>query len=62
MKDDIAVFIPAKNAIKFLDWFNSRKEREISHWREFYEELVDGKAKLLDPKIFPYVNYNYVSP
>lgn len=60
MKDDIAVFIPAKNAIKFIDWFNTRKEREISHWREFYEELIEGKAKLLDPKIFPYVNYNFV--
>ena len=60
MKDDIAVFIPAENAIKFIDWFNTGKEREISHWREFYEELIDGKAQLLDPKIFPYVNYNFV--
>lgn len=60
MKDDFALFVPAKNAINFIDWFNTRKDREISHWREFYEELVDGKAKILSAKNFPYVNYNYV--
>lgn len=59
-KDDLAVFIPAKNAIKFLDWFNSGKDREVSHWREFYEELIDGKAKVLPQNIFPYVNYYLV--
>jgi hypothetical protein len=52
-KDDLVVFIPAKNAIKFIDWFNSGKDREISHWREFYEEHNDGKGKLLDQKTFP---------
>lgn len=59
-KDDMAVFIPAKNAIKFIDWFCSGKEREVSHWREFYEELIEGKATILSQKTFPYVNYNYV--
>jgi len=57
MKDDFAIFIPASNAIKFLDWFNKKKDREISHWREFYEELI--KTNILDQDIFPYVNYNY---
>jgi hypothetical protein len=61
MKDDLAVFVPAKNAIKFIDWFNSKNDREISHWREFYEELIEGKAtSVLSQKIFPYVNYNYM--
>lgn len=60
MKDDFAIFVPAGKAIAFLDWFNSGKDREISHWREFYEELLDGKAKLLPQHIFPYVNYKYV--
>jgi hypothetical protein len=59
-KDDMAVFIPAKNAIKFIDWFCTGKEREVSHWREFYEELIEGKATILSQKTFPYVNYNYV--
>jgi SMODS-associated NUDIX domain len=58
MKDDFVLFIPAKNAIKFIDWFNTKKDREISHWREFYEELV--KTKVLSKKNFPYVYYNYV--
>jgi SMODS-associated NUDIX domain len=30
MKDDLAVFIPASNAIKFIDWFDSRRERDLS--------------------------------
>ncbi|MGB3345441.1 MAG: hypothetical protein WBA61_16140 [Aequorivita sp.] len=59
MKDDFALFIPAKNAIKFLDWFNEGKDREISHWREFYEELIEGKANLLSKDKFPYINYNF---
>ncbi|HMM80502.1 MAG TPA: hypothetical protein PKC65_10815 [Pyrinomonadaceae bacterium] len=57
MKDDLAVFVPARNAIKFLDWFSRERDREVSHWREFYEELIDGKAKVLSQKNFPYVNY-----
>lgn len=59
-KDDMAVFVPAKNAIKFIDWYCTGKEREISHWREFYEELVEGKATILSQKSFPYINYSYV--
>lgn len=59
MKDDYALFIPAGKAIKFLDWFNKGEDREISHWREFYEELIEGKAKLLDKDKFPYINYNF---
>jgi SMODS-associated NUDIX domain len=59
MKDDFALFIPARKAIKFLDWFNEGKDREISHWREFYEELIEGKGKVLDKDKFSYVNYNF---
>lgn len=61
MKDDLAVFIPAKNAAKFLKWFNSCEDREISHWREFYEELVEGKGNVLSKENFPYVNYNFIA-
>ncbi|OAV68673.1 hypothetical protein Barb6XT_00848 [Bacteroidales bacterium Barb6XT] len=44
-----------------MDWFNTKKDREISHWREFYEELIEGKAThILPQKAFPYVNYNYM--
>ena len=60
-KGDLAVFVPAKNAVKFLEWFNTGKDREISHWREFYEELLGGKEKqILSHKNFPYVNYKFI--
>lgn len=61
-KGDFAVFIPAKNALKFIDWFNTGRDREISHWREFYEELLGCKAsnKILSKENFPYVNYQFV--
>lgn len=59
MKDDLAIFVPAGRAIEFLDWFDTNREREVSHWREFYEELIDGKASVLSQKNFPYVNYNF---
>jgi len=61
MKDDLAVFIPAKNASKFLTWFDTGEDREISHWREFYEELVQGKGSILSKENFPYVNYSLVT-
>lgn len=60
-KGDLVVFIPAKNGLKFLNWFDSRREREVSHWREFYEELLGGKADhILSKENFPYVNYRFV--
>ena len=60
-KDDLAVFVPAKNAVKFLDWFNTAKDREISHWREFYEELLGGKEnQVLSHKNFRFVNYKFI--
>ena len=60
MKDDFALYIPAKNAIKFLDWFNKGEDREVSHWREFYEELIVGDGiGFLSRENFPYVNYNF---
>jgi hypothetical protein len=60
-KGDLAVFVPAKNAVKFIDWFNTAKDREISHWREFYEELLGGKEEqILSLNNFPYVNYKFI--
>jgi hypothetical protein len=59
-KDDLAVFVPAKNASKFLEWFNTGRDREVSHWREFYEELIEGKGSVLSKENFSYINYNFV--
>lgn len=59
MKDDFALFIPASKSLKFLDWFNTGKDREVSHWREFYEELIEGKSSVFSQKNFKYVNYYF---
>jgi len=60
-KGDLAVFVPAKNAVKFIDWFNIGKDREVSHWREFYEELLGGKEEqVLSHENFRYVNYKFI--
>lgn len=40
--EDLRIQLPAKNAIAFLDWFDSKKGREVTTLREFDEELVAG--------------------
>lgn len=54
-KDDLRVFMPMKNASKFIKWFKKEKFREISPCREFYEELVT--PGLLPQSPFLYVNF-----
>lgn len=39
-KDDLRVRVKGKHLLKFLNWFYSRKNREVGVHREFYEELV----------------------
>ena len=56
-KDDLAKFVPAKNALKFLNWFKSGQNREVSHWREFYEELLSEACPFLSKDKFRYVDY-----
>ncbi|KYG74848.1 hypothetical protein EV198_0648 [Roseivirga ehrenbergii] len=56
-RDDLRLMVPASKALEFLDWFDSGKGREISHWREFCEELV--RNEVLEFKVFPHVNYRY---
>lgn len=38
--DDLRVRVSGKNLLKFLDWFDSRVDREVTTLREFNEELV----------------------
>lgn len=47
-----------KNLAEFLKWFESRKNREVDPWREFYEELVE--PGLLPQEIFKHVKYVFV--
>lgn len=58
-KDDLRIRInKRKNLIEFLKWFESRKNREVDPWREFYEELVE--PGLLSAEIFKHVKYVYI--
>lgn len=37
---DLRVYVPGKNVLKFIRWFNSGKNREVNVTREFFEELI----------------------
>ena len=56
-KNDLRVHIKGKNVAKFLKWFNSKKDREISPWREFCEELIS--EKILPNWEFRYIDYEF---
>ncbi|MDX3917221.1 hypothetical protein H8S90_01030 [Olivibacter sp. SDN3] len=47
-----------KKLIEFLKWFESRKNREIDPWREFYEELIE--PGLLPSEPFKHVKYAFI--
>lgn len=47
-----------KNLIKFLRWFESRKNRELDPFREFYEELVE--PEYLSKDIFRHIKYVFI--
>lgn len=55
---DLRIRIKGKHLNKLIDWYESRKDREINEWREFYEELV--ATKIFDKKIFPYIHYKFL--
>ncbi|MGJ1241283.1 MULTISPECIES: SMODS-associated NUDIX domain-containing protein [Bacteroidota] len=57
-RHDLRLRIKGKHLHKFLLWFDSQKEREISHWREFCEELI--LTNILDRVKFPHVNYKFL--
>lgn len=57
-RHDLAMHIPAKNALKFLQWFDKKKNREVGHWREFYEELIE--RDVLSSEEFATINYEFV--
>jgi hypothetical protein len=46
------------NIPSFLKWFFELKQRELSPWREFYEELV--VTGILPAKIFSYMFYDLI--
>jgi hypothetical protein len=58
---DLAVLVPARQTCWFMRWFESKRDREVSHFREFREELLSGEAPILPGTLFPYVNYRFAT-
>ncbi|MCJ8290390.1 MAG: hypothetical protein HRT58_12055 [Crocinitomicaceae bacterium] len=56
-RNDLRGTVPMPKLLNFLDWFKSQKNREISHWREFFEELI--KTNILKIEDFPHFEYRY---
>jgi hypothetical protein len=56
--NDLRIRVKGKNVTTLLSWYDSQLGREVSPYREFYEELI--RTQYLDYKIFPYVNYYHV--
>jgi hypothetical protein len=56
-KNDLRVYVKGKNVIDFLEWFESKQDREISPWREFCEELIG--EDILPWKQFRFIDYKF---
>jgi hypothetical protein len=57
-KDDLRVLVPARHVIKFLKWYESKRDRETTPEREFKEELVE--TKILSKKYFSSIKYEFL--
>jgi SMODS-associated NUDIX domain len=56
-KNDLRFRVPGRHVLAMLAWFRSQKDREISQWREFCEELLT--PGLLPQPPFRYIDYTY---
>ena len=56
-KGDLRVYVKGINVIEFLEWFNSKEDRETSPWREFCEELLS--TNILPGRPFRYIDYKF---
>ncbi|MQP53286.1 MULTISPECIES: hypothetical protein [unclassified Flavobacterium] len=56
-KNDLRVFVKGINVIEFIEWFNSKEDRETSPWREFCEELIS--TNILPWKQFRFIDYKF---
>jgi hypothetical protein len=57
-KGDLRGHLPGVNLISFLDWFNSKADRETSPWREFCEELI--VTNILPWQQFRHIDYKFM--
>ncbi|TDL88736.1 hypothetical protein E2R55_16340 [Vibrio vulnificus] len=58
-KNDLRIRVPGKNLMKFIKWFRSMECREVSHHREFLEELIE--PGVLSSNNFLYLDYSYIN-
>lgn len=56
-KNDLRFRVPGRYVLDMIAWFRSQKDREISQWREFCEELLT--PDLLPKPPFRYIDYKY---
>lgn len=56
--DDLRIYIKGKYLPRFMEWFNSMKDREYDPMREFQEELIT--PQLLPEEIFKNFEYRKV--
>nr|WP_240982582.1 hypothetical protein [Streptomyces sp. S3(2020)] len=56
-KADLRIRLLGSHLSKFYSWFDDRRGREDSPWREFYEELV--VTSVLPRETFPYIFHDY---
>jgi SMODS-associated NUDIX domain len=57
-RHDLRIRVKGSRIHKFLQWFDSNQDREISHWREFCEELI--RTHTLNSDVFPHINYKFL--
>ncbi len=57
-ENDLRGKVVGKDLKKFIKWFNSRQDREITCYREFNEELI--KSNILDKDTFNEIHYCYL--
>ena len=56
--NDLRIRIKGKYLSRFFKWLDQAKGREISPWREFYEELLF--TNILSSENFPYIQYEFI--
>lgn len=57
-QNDLRGYVKGKNLKKFITWFESKKNREVTCDREFIEELV--LTGIVDRKFFEHLKYRYI--
>nr|WP_315240198.1 hypothetical protein [uncultured Flavobacterium sp.] len=58
-ENDLRIVINKRKKISaFFKWFESRKNREIDPWREFFEELIE--PGILPENLFKHIKYAYI--